>query len=114
MLKRDEDEPPFHHGGLGIVLELIDRDIDRRKSGEHEPCDQEIVMRLSDYDNWLPCVGGGGRPKLPNRLLLNFRDRDDAVQPLRRNLEGTSPAGGGASASTTPSPCNGEDRSVRA
>ena len=57
MLKRDEDEPPFHHGGLGI-LELIDRDIDRRKSGEHEPCDQEIVMRLSDYDNWLPCVGG--------------------------------------------------------
>ena len=48
-VERDEDEAPPHHRRLGIIAELIDRDISRGQPGEDEPGDEKIVDRLDEH-----------------------------------------------------------------
>src|SRR5713226_3582002 len=44
-VQRDEDKPPFHHDGLGVVPILIPRHVDRRSRGEREPRNEKIIDR---------------------------------------------------------------------
>ena len=48
-VERDENDPPFHHGRLGVAAVLIYGNISRRGESEKKPTRQELVDRQHEH-----------------------------------------------------------------
>jgi hypothetical protein len=48
-VESDEDEPPFHYDGFGIVAALVKGDVESGSQRQQKPAGHEIIDRLNEH-----------------------------------------------------------------